>query len=63
MTRPTQIQAEAIPQALDGRDVLASAPTGTGKTAAFVLTCPAISTRLSTSQTWTCARSDFNSDP
>ena len=35
--RPTQIQAEAIPQALDGRDVLASAPTGTGKTAAFVL--------------------------
>ena len=35
--RPTQIQAEAIPQALDGRDVLASAPTGTGKTASFVL--------------------------
>ncbi len=35
--RPTQIQAEAIPQALDGRDVLASAPTGTGKTAAFVI--------------------------
>ncbi|WP_159655740.1 ATP-dependent RNA helicase SrmB [Vibrio atypicus] len=35
--RPTQIQAEAIPQALAGRDVLASAPTGTGKTAAFVL--------------------------
>ncbi|WP_428771268.1 ATP-dependent RNA helicase SrmB [Vibrio sp.] len=35
--RPTQVQAEAIPQALDGRDVMASAPTGTGKTAAFVL--------------------------
>lgn len=32
--RPTKIQAEAIPQALDGRDILASAPTGTGKTAA-----------------------------
>ncbi|WPC73618.1 ATP-dependent RNA helicase SrmB [Vibrio porteresiae] len=36
-TRPTQIQADAIPQALDGRDVLASAPTGTGKTAAFAI--------------------------
>ncbi len=35
--RPTQVQAETIPQALEGRDVLASAPTGTGKTAAFVL--------------------------
>ena len=35
--RPTKIQAEAIPQALDGRDILASAPTGTGKTAAFSL--------------------------
>ncbi|GAL05965.1 ATP-dependent RNA helicase SrmB [Photobacterium aphoticum] len=35
--RPTAVQAEAIPPALDGRDVLASAPTGTGKTAAFLL--------------------------
>lgn len=35
--RPTQIQLEAIPLALDEKDVLASAPTGTGKTAAFVL--------------------------
>ncbi|NAX22467.1 ATP-dependent RNA helicase SrmB [Vibrio sp. V39_P1S14PM300] len=36
-SRPTQIQAQAIPEALEGRDILASAPTGTGKTAAFVL--------------------------
>lgn len=36
-TRPTVIQGEVIPHALEGRDILASAPTGTGKTAAFVL--------------------------
>jgi ATP-dependent RNA helicase DeaD len=34
---PTPIQAKAIPPALDGRDVLGCARTGTGKTAAFVL--------------------------
>ncbi|WP_233956282.1 ATP-dependent RNA helicase SrmB [Pectobacterium versatile] len=35
--RPTVIQAEAIPPAMEGRDVLSSAPTGTGKTAAYLL--------------------------
>jgi ATP-dependent RNA helicase RhlE len=35
--RPTDIQTRAIPPALEGRDVLGAAQTGTGKTAAFVL--------------------------
>ncbi len=34
---PTPIQAQAIPKALEGRDILASAQTGTGKTAAFAI--------------------------
>jgi superfamily II DNA/RNA helicase len=36
-TAPTPIQAQAIPHALQGRDVLGIAQTGTGKTAAFTL--------------------------
>jgi len=34
---PSPIQARLIPAALDGRDCLGNAPTGTGKTAAFLL--------------------------
>lgn len=44
---PTEIQAQAIPLALAGRDIMASSQTGTGKTAAFVL--PALQRLLSPS--------------
>ncbi len=36
-TTPSPIQSKAIPKVLEGRDVLASAQTGTGKTAGFTL--------------------------
>ncbi|MGC8854813.1 MAG: DEAD/DEAH box helicase [Halothiobacillaceae bacterium] len=43
LTQPTPVQAQAIPMLLKGHDLIAKAPTGTGKTAAFLL--PAL-TRL-----------------
>ena len=36
-TEPTAVQSRAIPLAIAGNDLMVSAPTGTGKTAAFVL--------------------------
>lgn len=35
--KPTEIQAEALPHALEGRDIIGVAETGSGKTAAFAL--------------------------
>lgn len=46
---PTPVQAEAIPQILAGRDILGSAQTGTGKTAAFCI--PILQILSSTSTT------------
>jgi ATP-dependent RNA helicase RhlE len=46
---PTDIQAQAIPPALEGRDVLGRAKTGTGKTAAFAIP---ILTRLKALASW-----------
>lgn len=34
---PTEVQAEAIPLLLEGKDVIAQSPTGTGKTLAYLL--------------------------
>ena len=47
-TTPTAIQAAAVPPALEGKDILGSAQTGTGKTGAFAI--PLIAKLLNTSQ-------------
>ncbi len=47
-TTPTPIQAAAIPPALEGKDILGSAQTGTGKTGAFGI--PLIAQLLNTSR-------------
>ena len=36
-TKPTPIQAQAIPLVISGKDIMGGAQTGTGKTAAFTL--------------------------
>ena len=45
---PTKIQSEAIPVALEGKDVIALAETGSGKTGAFAL--PVLQTLLDNPQ-------------
>ena len=52
---PTPIQLDAIPIILEGRDLVGSAQTGTGKTAAFAL--PALHRLLALGLTDACVRS------
>jgi ATP-dependent RNA helicase DeaD len=55
-TAPTPIQISSIPLALEGRDILGSAQTGTGKTAAFSI--PLVELLISIART-TCRRVGF----
>src|SRR5688572_2372828 len=51
-SEPTPVQTGAIPPALAGRDVLATAQTGTGKTAAFLLPVLHLPLALPSGTTW-----------
>ncbi len=60
--KPTHIQTQAIPVILQGRDLIAAAQTGTGKTASFVL--PILEKlRQGQTQRKTCPRLDFSANP
>lgn len=48
--RPTLVQSKAIPLALEGRDILARARTGSGKTAAYCI--PLVQKILSAKSVW-----------
>ena len=37
LNKPTEVQIKAVPEAIAGKDIIVSAPTGTGKTLAFCL--------------------------
>jgi len=60
-SKPTPIQAQAIPPIIEGRDLLGIAQTGTGKTAAFAVP---ILQNLDKGQPvrWSCAGVDFDAD-
>ena len=60
-TEPTPIQAQTIPPLLRGRDVVGSAQTGTGKTAAFVL--PALQRFAASAATDPAPRRPFGHGP
>jgi len=54
----TPIQQQAIPLVLEGRDILAGAQTGTGKTAGFTAAVAAFTTLTEQPAQYSCADSD-----